>query len=198
MAMKKYRSVDQYMEEVENFPSELAKLRKILLAVDLEETIKWSMPCYCHHGKNVVGISSFKNYFGLWFHQGALLQDTEGVLINAQEGKTKALRQWRMTAAKDIKVRTIKRYALEAMQLVEAGREIKPSRNKPIIIDPVFQSALDNNRKASKAFTSMTPGCQREYANYINEAKREATKERRVAKIIPMIVEGGGLNDRYR
>lgn len=198
MPMKKFRSVDHFMDEAEFFTKELTRLRTILQSMDLEETLKWSFPCYCHQGKNVVGIGAFKSYFGLWFFQGALLADQDRLLINAQEGKTKAMRQWRMTSAKEIKTRTIKRYVLEAIQLVESGKEIKPERNKSVEIDPLMQQALAKNQKAAKQFATMRPGCQREYANYIIDAKREETKRRRIEKILPMIVAGGGLNDRYR
>lgn len=198
MAMKKFRSVDHFMDEVEYFPAELLKLRKILVSLELDETLKWSLPCYCHEGKNVVGLGAFKSYFGLWFFQGALLKDTASVLMNAQEGKTKAMRQWRMTSAKEIKVRLIKQYVLEAVQLAAAGKDIKPNRNQPVEVHPLLQAAFADHPAAAKIFDSMTKGRQREYANYITEAKREDTKLRRIAKIIPMILAGGGLNDRYR
>ncbi len=92
---KRHKTVDDYIEAAEPWQDELIRLRKILRSTDLEETVKWGAPCYTHDGKNVVGMASFKSYVGLWFHQGALLGDKKKVLINAQEGKTKALRQWR-------------------------------------------------------------------------------------------------------
>ena len=71
--------------------------------------------------KNVVGILGFKPYFGFWFHQGVLLEHRKKVLIDAQEGKTKALWQWRMNSPNDIKPATIKVYVREAIQPVEDG-----------------------------------------------------------------------------
>ena len=63
---------------------------------------------------------AFKSYFGLWFHQGVTLKDEASVLINAQERKTKALRQWRMTSVKDIKPAIVKRYLKEAIEIANA------------------------------------------------------------------------------
>ena len=83
--MKGAKTVDEYIDKAEQWQPELTRLREILNSTGLEETVKWGAPCYTHDGKNVVGIAGFKNYFGLWFHQGALLADAEGVLINAQE-----------------------------------------------------------------------------------------------------------------
>ena len=67
------KSVDEVLANARYFPDEQARLRRILLATPLEETVKWGGPCYTCQGKNVVGIGGFKAYFGLWFFQGALL-----------------------------------------------------------------------------------------------------------------------------
>lgn len=196
--MKKYQSVDHYIESLEQWQPEIIRLREILCSTELEETLKWSFPCYTHVGKNVLGIGGFKSYFGLWFFQGTFMDDRDGVLINAQEGKTKGLRQWRMSHKREIKVRQIKTYVQDAMAVAESGKEVKPERNQPILIHPLLKSALAKNKKAAARFEKMSLGRRREYANYINDAKREETKIKRLSKIIPMITEGGGLNDKYR
>ncbi len=198
MAMKRYESVDDYIAGAEQFQDELIKLRKIVLSTPLEETVKWGAPCYTVNGKNIVGLGGFKSYVGLWFHQGSLLKDPRQVLINAQEGKTKALRQWRFANKKEIVASHIKPYLLEAIDLAEQGKEIKPDRNKPVVIPAELQAVLDRRKKTAKAFDQLTPGKQREYAEYIADAKRDATKQTRLEKIIPMIESGVGLHDKYK
>lgn len=196
--MKRYKSVDHYFESAELYQTELIKLRSIVNSMGFEECLKWSFPCYTYNGQNVVGISGFSSYFGIWFYQGALLKDDRAVLINAQEGKTKAMRQWRMKSAKDIKPRILRSYLKEAMELAEQGKSIKPVRNRPLVIPPPLRDALSQNKKASNAFNKLTKGKQREYADYIADAKRDETKVKRLKKIMPMIVSGAGLNDKYR
>ena len=196
--MKRYQSVEDYIAACDEWQDELATLREILLSTDLEECVKWGAPCYTFNGKNVVGIAAFKHYFGLWFHQGALLADPNGVLLNAQEGKTKALRQWRMKSAKEIKKTVLKKYVKEAIALAREGKEIKPDRSKPIVVPAELKQALAKHKRAAASFKKLSRGCQREYAEYISEAKREETRQRRVEKILPMILESAGLNDRYR
>ena len=198
MAMKRYASVDDYIAGTGQFQEELVKLRKIVLSTSLEETVKWGAPCYVANGKNVVGIGSFKAYVGLWFYQGSLLKDSRDVLINAQEGKTVAMRQWRFANKKEIVGSHIKPYLLEAIALAEDGKEIKPNRNKPVIVPAELQAVLKKKKKTAKAFEALTLGKRREYAEYIAEAKREATKQSRIEKIIPMIESGVGLHDKYR
>ena len=196
--MRRAKSVDDYIANAGQWQNELRTLREILRSTDLDEEVKWGGPCYTYNGKNIVGLGSFKSYVGLWFHQGALLQDSSGVLINAQEGRTKALRQWRMTAAGDIKPSIIKRYVKEAIKLVKEGKEIKPERGRPIVIPPELKNALRRAKGATAAFRKLRPGSQREFSEYIADAKRDETKQRRIEKILPKIVAGAGLNDKYR
>lgn len=196
--MKRHETVDDYIESAEQWQAELTRLRKILRSTDLEETVKWGGPCYTHDGKNVVGMAGFESYFGLWFHQGALLADKRKVLINAQEGKTKALRQWRFRSKKEIDARLIKAYVMEAIDLQQQGKEIKPRRNQAVKVPPLLESALGKNKKTRAGFEKLTPGRQREFAEYIADAKREETQLKRLKKILPMIQAGKGLNDKYR
>ena len=196
--MKRFKTVDDFIAGSESWQDELKRLREILLSTELDETVKWGAPCYTFQGKNVVGIGAFKSYFGLWFFQGGLLSDPAGVLMNAQDGKTKAMRQWRFQTKQQIKPRTIKAYVKEAIQLQLAGHEIKPVRGRPLMIPPELQTAFADDQAARAAFDALTPGKQREYADYIADAKRDATKASRIAKILPMITQGQGLNDKYR
>jgi uncharacterized protein YdeI (YjbR/CyaY-like superfamily) len=197
-AMNRAKSVDDYISNATRWQDELRQLRKILCSSGLTETVKWGAPCYTMDGKNVVGLIGFKAYFGLWYHQGALLKDTKNVLINAQEGKTRALRQWRMTSAKDIKPTVIKAYIRQAISLVKKGKEIKSERNKPITLPAELNNALRRQKGATAAFRQLRPGLQREYADYVADAKRDDTKRRRIEKIMPMIAAGIGMNDKYR
>ena len=196
--MKRAKTVDEYIDSAENWKDELIRLRKILNSTELEETVKWSAPCYTADGKNIVGLGAYKSYCGLWFLQGALLADKQKVLINAQEGKTKALRQWRFQSSSEIDARLIKAYVKEAIEVERKGLAVKPERGKKVELPPELAEALRADKQASTAFKALTPGKQRDYANHIAEAKREATKRSRIAKVLPMIRGGKGLHDKYR
>lgn len=196
--MKTHRTVDEYLNSQTQWQDELIKLREILCASEMEECLKWGAPCYTVNGKNVAGIGAFKSYVGIWFFQGALLSDPKNVLINAQEGTTKALRQWRFSSAKEIDDKLIRSYLKEAIDNQKQGRGIKADRNKPLVIPEELRNALRKNNKAQEAFSQFTKGRQREYAEYIAEAKREDTRQKRLEKILPMIEAKVGLNDKYR
>ena len=107
--------VDIFIGKHENFSMPLNEIREIILSTNLEETIKWGMPTYTLNNKNVVGIGAFKTHYGVWFFQGSLLKDTHKVLINAQEGKTQAMRQWRFTKDSIIDKKLLLSYLEEAI-----------------------------------------------------------------------------------
>lgn len=196
--MHRYESVDAYIEGHPERREELVKLREILNSTELVETVKWGGPCYTVDGKNVIGMGAFKEFTALWFFQGVFLKDEKQVLINAQEGCTKGLRQWRFASTKDIKPRNIKAYVKEAIELQKQGKEIKPDRSKPVEVPPELQQAFDKNRQLRLKFDEFSKGRQREFTEYIASAKRAETKQSRLDKITPMILDGMGLNDKYR
>ena len=191
--------VEEYISKKENWRKELEALRAVLNDLPLEETIKWGAPVYVFNGKNVVDLAAFKNYCGLWFFQGALLKDQQKVFVNAQEGKTKAMLQWRFYSLEEIKPDLIKQYVQESIDNFKNGNEIKPVRNKQeVIIPEALKQVLTTNKEFKKSFQKLTLSKQREFANYITEAKREATKLKRLEKITLMILSGVGLNDKYK
>jgi len=197
--MKKVHSVEEYIEVNTHFKEELEVLRALILSTNLEENIKWSAPTYSLKGKNVLGIGAFKHHFCIWFFNGVFLKDEHNRLETAQE-KTKALRQLRFNTLNDINKPLVLDYVREAIENQELGKEIKPKRTtkKDILVPELLNEELKTNSKFKAAFNALSPSCQREYCNYINEAKREATKISRLEKIKPRILNGKGLHDQYK
>ncbi len=197
--MKKIHSVEDYIELNSHCAEGLTMLCNIINTTELEETVKWSMPTYCLNGKNVLGIGAYRNHFCLWFHQGVFLKDKENLLINAQENKTKALRQMRFKTKADINKPAVLAYIKEAIENQRIGRAVKPQRKTKAPVIPIeLSTILKSNITLSKHFKSLTLGKQREYCDYISEAKREDTKHKRLDKITPMIIKGVGLHDKYK
>ena len=181
------KTVDDYLIDAAHWQEELIELHRILLSTELDETIKWGMPCYTYDGKNIVGMNGFKSYFGLWFHQGVFLSDPEKVLINAQAGKTKALRQWRMTSAKDIKADVIKAYIEESIQHTQAGKKVPNAAPRQLKLPPRLKLVLEKDSSLQAAFDKFRTAQQCDFADYISSAKQDVTKHRRLEKIIPLI-----------
>lgn len=196
--MKKISSVEEYIEEHSKWHELLVQLRTLLLKTSLEESVKWNSPVYTLNGKNVIGLGAFKNHVALWFFQGVFLEDMAHKLVNAQEGKTKALRQWRFNSNEIVDVLLIESYVNEAIENQKLGKEVKIERQKNVVLPKLLLNALDNDSTFKLEFEKLSPGKQREYAGYITEAKRETTQLKRLEKITPMIHEGKGLHDKYK
>ncbi len=196
--MKSYKTVDEYFLNLQNGKEILLILRDLLKTTDLVETIKWGAPAYTINGKNVIGMAAFKSYVGLWFFKGALLEDKAKVLINAQEDVTRALRQWRFASVEDRDDKLLLRYVHEAIKNQKQNKEIKPNRKKEIVIPNELQEAFENNSMLENRFNQLTPGKKREFAAYVSAAKRAETRQSRLQKVIPQIIEGIGLHDKYR
>jgi len=196
--VKGVKTIDDYLAVNKNWIEEIVELREILILCGMEESIKWGAPVYSVNGKNIVGIGAFKSYFGIWFFQGALLKDEKNVLYNAQDGKTRAMLQWRFNSMGEINKPLVKEYVLEAIENQKKGLEIKQVKKSPPQIPSQFKLALEKDHNLKISFNELSPFKQREYIEFIAEAKRDSTKLNRIDKIIPMIMNGIGLNDKYR
>ena len=196
--MDKITDADSYLNKHSQWQDILSRLRQAIISTGLEETIKWGAPVYTLDGKNVVGLGAFKSYAGLWFFNGALLTDPKKVLVNAQEGKTKALRQWRFNSVDELDEQLVIQYVNEARANQAAGKTIKPEKSAPAAIPEELAAALNADETLKVNFEQLAPYKQKEYIEHIGSAKREATRQSRLEKALPMIRDGKGLHDKYR
>jgi uncharacterized protein YdeI (YjbR/CyaY-like superfamily) len=187
------------MDQINHWEVELEILKSIIAKTELIETSKWGGCVYVVNNKNVIGVGGFKNFFTLWFFNGVFLKDEKKHLVNANEGVTKSLRQWRFTSKEEINETEILAYIQEAIENEKQGKIIKPEKNKAIVIIPdFFQKELNTDPNLEEAFQRFSPYKQKEFLEYIETAKREETKLSRIEKIKPMILDNIGLNDKYR
>ena len=191
--------IDAYLEKHSNWKEALSELRAVLKQTEAVETVKWGIPTYTVNGKNVMGIGAFKNHFGLWFFNGSFLSDPKGVLRNAQEGKTRGMRQLNWNSLDEVDFDMVRTYALEAIENQKQGKEIKPQRTtKKLLVPEELKAGFEEDKHLKAAFDKLTPGRQREYADHIGSAKQEKTRLSRLEKCRPMIMSGKGLHDKYK
>jgi len=198
--MKYSKSVEDYITNSNEWEKFVIALRQIILSTGLEESIKWGAPVYTFNNKNVLGIGAFKNFISLWFFNGVFLEDKKNKLLNAQEGTTKALRQWRFTELEDIisNTKLIKQYIFEAIEVEKQGKSIKPVMTKKVVLPNELKIELKNNEEFKNAFESFSKAKQREFAEHIEQAKRSETRFNRLEKVKKMVFAGEGLNDKYK
>ncbi|HKI44131.1 MAG TPA: YdeI family protein [Balneolales bacterium] len=189
--------VDVFLKKAKKWREEYEELRAICLDCDeLTEEYKWMHPCYTYEGSNVVLIHGFKDYCALLFHKGSLLKDSDNILIQQTEN-VQAARQLRFTnVQKIVELKSvIKSYIQEAIEVEKAGLQVELKKTKEYEIPEEFQARLDELPALREAFESLTPGRQRGYLLYFSGAKQSTTREQRVEKCIPQILDGKGLRD---
>src|ERR1035437_7444567 len=188
--------VDWYFNKAQKWQAEIEKLREIVLDCELTEELKWGCPCYTFEKSNIVLIHVFKEYCALLFLKGLLLNDTDGILIQQTES-VQAARQIRFTNVKQIEKmeHTLKAYIKEAVEVEKAGLKVPLKKTSEFKIPEEFQNKLDENAALKKAFKALTPGRQRVYIFYFSQPKQSKTREARVVKSMPQILDGKGLDD---
>ena len=188
--------VDFFFTKAKAWQKEYALLRDICLSTELEEELKWGVPCYTFDKKNVVLIHGFKEYCALLIHKGALIKDKPGHLIQQTEN-VQAARQLRFTSVADIKKHNtvIKEYIQQAIQLEKEGIQVPLKKTAEFSMPEEFSAQLKTNPKLKKAFEALTPGRQRGYLLFFSQAKQAKTREARVEKYIPHILAGKGIDD---
>ena len=188
--------VDWYFEKPNTWQKENEKLRSLVLECGLTEELKWGCPCYQYKGTNVVLIHHFKDYCALLFHKGALLNDTDKILIQ-QTKHVQSARQIRFTSLSEVvKMKTvIKTYIHEAIEVEKAGLKVEFKKTKEFEMPEEFEKALKKNAALKKAFYALTPGRQRRYLLYFSSAKQAKTRVDRIQKYLRPILNGKGLDD---
>ena len=182
--------------EASKWHDEVVALRTIMLETELTEDLKWGVPCYTYLGNNVVLIHEFKDYCALLFIQGALLKDTDGILVQQTEN-VQAGRQIRFTSLRQIVSLspTLKSYVLSAITNEKAGLKVAFVKETELKLVEEFQMVLDKNPALKAAFDTLTPGRKRAYNLYFSAAKQANTRVTRIEKCIPKILEHKGLDD---
>lgn len=192
------KKIEAFYNKEQPFKEGIALLRSLAKRTELIETLKWGAPVYTINNKNVLGIMAFKEHFGIWFFNGVYLSDPKGVLENAQEGKTKAMRHWKFKTIQEIDKGEVLSYMEEAIGNQKKGKVLTKQKAAELKMPALLKEALMSNPEAKKQFELLTPYNQKEYYEYISTVKLEKTKLSRLEKSISLILQGIGLNDVYR
>ena len=188
--------VDFFFIKAKQWKAEFEKLREIALDYELDEELKWGVPCYTLEKRNVFLIHGFKEYCAILFHKGVLLKDLAGVLVSQTEN-TQATRQIRFTNIEEIEEmeHILKAYIHEAVEVEKASLKVPYKKTKEFNMPEEFQEKLDADPSLKAAFDGLTPGRQRAYLLYFSSAKQAKTRIARVEKYMPRIMKGKGLDD---
>ena len=198
MATKDPR-IDAYIADAADFAKPILKhLRKIIHAgcPNVQETIKWSMPHFDYKGV-MCGMGAFNQHCAFGFWKAKLILPKTKTTQKEAMGSFGCIR----SLADLPPEKTLIAYVRKAAELNDAGIKV-PGRNKPkkreaIPVPPDFAAALKKNAKAQKTFDGFPPSKQREYLEWITEAKREATRNERLITSIKWLAEGKPRHWKY-
>lgn len=188
--------VDFFFNKAGSWQQEYALLRDLLLDTELTEELKWGVPCYTLNKNNVVLIHGFKEYCALLFHKGVLLTDPNGLLIQ-QTANVQVARQIRFTGVDDIikKTSILKKLIKEAIEVEKSGKKAVLKTTDEFELVDEFKHKLTEMPALKKAFYALTPGRQRAYLLHFAQPKQAKTREARIEKFIPHILNGKGISD---
>jgi len=195
------KRVDAYIAKSADFAKPiLSHLRKLIhqACPDIQETIKWGFPNFEYCGM-VCSMASFKQHCAFTFWKAALMKDFEDKLLPV--GETAMGHLGRVTSLKDLLPdKKMLRYIKEACRLNEDGIKIikpKKSAKQPLIVPVYFKKELSKHPKAKATFDRFSYSQQKEYVEWITEAKTEPTRLKRVATSIEWLAQGKIRNWKY-
>jgi uncharacterized protein YdeI (YjbR/CyaY-like superfamily) len=188
--------VDFYFNKAKKWQQELELLRMIVLHCGLVEELKWGCPCYTFQNNNIVLIHAFKEYCALLFFKGALLNDTNDILVQQTEN-VQAARQIRFTRVEEIHnaEAIVKTYIYEALEVEKAGLKVDLKKATEFHVPEEFERKLAELPHFKAAFEALTPGRQKAYLLHFAAPKQAKTRAARIEKHMQQILNGKGLND---
>jgi len=195
--------VDRYIEKAAEFARPILRyLREVVHegCPDVEEGLKWGTPHFSYKGM-MCGMAAFKSHCAFGFWKAALIEDKPGVPAKVDLG---AMGQFgRLTSLKELPAkRTLLSYVKQAAALNEKGVKA-PMRKKPrppakLVVPDDLKRALAKNKKAGATFDAFSPTNKREYIEWLEEAKTDATRLRRLDQAIEWMAQGKDRNWKYR
>lgn len=189
-------TVDIFLSKAGKWREEMTELRKIVLDCKLNEDYKWMHPCYTFQNSNIVLIHGFKDYCALLFFKGVLINDKKGILIQQTEN-VQDRRQIRFKNLDEIvKLKpVIREYIKEAIKIEQSGLKVAFKKTSEFNMPEEFQKRMASDKNLETAFNALSPGRQRGYLLHFSSAKQSSTRESRIEKYIPQILDGKGLDD---
>lgn len=188
--------VDEHIIKAKNWQEELQALRNILLDCTLTETYKWKHPCYMYKQNNLVILGGFKEYCSLNFFKGALLKDSNNLLVKPGEN-SQSSRIIQFTSVQQIQElkAVLKAYIFEAIEVEKAGLKVALKTVTDYEVPEELVHEFNNNTALEKAFYTLTPGRQKGYLLFFSGAKQSKTRISRILKYSSKILEGKGIHD---
>jgi len=199
---RKDRRVDEYIAKSADFAKPILRHLRALVheaCPQAEETLKWGLPHFTHRGL-MCYMAGFKAHCSFGFWKRALIF---GAASNPAGTKEKAMGHFgKITRLADLPAdEVLAGYVKKAAALNEAGIKApgrgKPAGDRVLVAPDFFMAALRKNKKALATFEAYSYSHKKEYVEWVREAKREETRQRRLEKTVAWLAQGKSRNWRY-
>ncbi|MFN8265004.1 MAG: YdeI/OmpD-associated family protein [Chitinophagaceae bacterium] len=194
--------IDAYIEKSAAFAKPILNhLRKLIhkACPQVEETMKWSFPHFDYKGEMMCSMASFKQHCSFGFWKASLMKDP--VLLETAKSEVAMGHLGRITSLKDLPTdKQLTAWIKEAMKLNDEGVKVKkekPVATKEISVPADLIAALKKNKKAFAIFEQFPPSHRKEYIQWIEEAKREETRKKRIEQTVEWVAENKQRNWKY-
>ncbi|MGC4232388.1 MAG: YdeI/OmpD-associated family protein [Niabella sp.] len=194
--------VDDYISKAADFAQPILEHFRATVhnaAPGITESIKWGVPSFEYKNKIMCSLAAFKNHCAINFWSGSQITSLKPYLAPSAEGASDFGRIGNIKSLKDLP-KDLAAIVKEAMALIDEGITVKriPAKNSATLpIPDALAKVLAKNKKAKAAFEKLAPSHRKEYIQWINEAKTEATRDKRIATTIEWATEGKGKNWKY-
>lgn len=195
-------AVSEYIDRSAGFAQPiLAQLRETVhvFCPGVRETIKWSFPNFEYKGSILCSMASFKAHCSFGFWLVSLMKDEHGVLLETKEGMGHL---GKIRSVGDLPPpEKLGALILQAMELIDSGAKLPKAGQKTVrelVIPQVLTDALEKHPAARSVFDNFSFSHKREYVDWLNEAKTEATLNKRLDTTISNLLEGKSKEWKYR
>ncbi len=191
------KAIDTFFNQAKKWQDEMKLLRSIVVNLKLlSEEYKWRQPCYTYKGKNILMISAFNSNCVLSFFKGTLLNDKHNMLRKPGENSQSSMvirfeDTQKILDSKNI----IEAYIKEAIENENKGLKVSFDKSNTISLPEELETKFQNEPIFQKAFEALSPGRQRGYLLHFSGAKQSQTRQSRIEKYAPRILDGKGIND---
>lgn len=188
--------VDKHIANLNQWMEGIETIRQLLIDSKLEEDYKWKQPCYTLDGKNVALLFTFKEYCGISFLKGALINDPKN-LMDRPGPNTNAARIFKFYSLQEVKahIPDLTEFINQAINIERKGLVLPESEKLQIEIPEELEAAFQASDELARAFEALTPGRQKGYLLFFNGAKGSATRVARIEKYWDRILSGKGFHD---
>jgi len=179
----------------------MVRFRQLIRAAEPEAIglMRGNTPAF-DHGGPMVSMHAFKTCVSIWFHKGALLKDPHGLFKLSEKDDERAVRKYKVSEGEAINEKAFSDLVKQAVKLNETGSKVAEPRSgkKEIALPAEMETCLKRDEETWEHWERFSPSHKREYVEWINEAKQDETRKRRIAQALEMIREDVGKEDKHR